>query len=436
MTQSTYNLNQNQNGTDYNTDVINALKAAITQHKGASRPSYFTDPATITGLWVDDSGDPTWVLYYFDGAQDIKIGDINSTTNVFTPANAAKQDQSDIYALDSSGAANTVVVAPSPAFTAYVTGMQVAIKLANSVTGATTINVNSLGAKTLKKNNSSDIESGDLVANQIIEARYDGTNFQLQSPTIITSSGGLPIGYMQGPPVSFVSTSSIQIPSGFRCRDVDNSADIIFTSAATISIASSGANGLDTGSEAADTWYYVYAIYNPSTQAEAGLLSVTNESDTGSVTLPSGYTKKRQLPIAVRNNGSSNLYDFYVADGWPYRPAIYYDVYQPINPAVSSSEDFIVFYDLSMATTYSDVDASAVIPPISECGIVRVLANNDLNLRPKGASHNGFNPGDSAPGYIEIRLNTNSSQVYEIKGVSGTTDGIVTVAGFVVTEVN
>jgi len=74
----------------------------------------------------------------------------------------------------------------------------------------------------------------------------------------------------------------------------------------TVDITVGGANGLDTGVEANDTWYYLWLIYNPSTQTTAGLLSVSSTSPT----LPSGYTKKRLIG-AVRNDNSSDFLEFY-----------------------------------------------------------------------------------------------------------------------------
>lgn len=71
----------------------------------------------------------------------------------------------------------------------------------------------------------------------------------------------------------------------------------------TVNIATSGANGLDTGAEAASTPYYTYVIYNPATVTVAGLLSASATSPT----LPSGYTYYRRVG-AVLNNSSSNLY--------------------------------------------------------------------------------------------------------------------------------
>lgn len=71
----------------------------------------------------------------------------------------------------------------------------------------------------------------------------------------------------------------------------------------TINLGNSGANGRDTGSEAANTWYAVYVIYNPTTDTVAGLLSTSGTSPT----LPSGYTFARRVGW-VRNDGSSNLF--------------------------------------------------------------------------------------------------------------------------------
>jgi hypothetical protein len=73
----------------------------------------------------------------------------------------------------------------------------------------------------------------------------------------------------------------------------------------TVDMAASGAGGLDTGSEAANTWYYVWLIFNPSNGNAYGMFSASASSPT----MPSGYTKKR-LVGCVRNNASSNFLQF------------------------------------------------------------------------------------------------------------------------------
>ena len=68
----------------------------------------------------------------------------------------------------------------------------------------------------------------------------------------------------------------------------------------TAAITTSGVNGLDTGSEANSTWYYVYVIFNGTTVA--ALLSASSVSPT----LPSGYTFFRRVG-SVYNNASGNF---------------------------------------------------------------------------------------------------------------------------------
>lgn len=78
-----------------------------------------------------------------------------------------------------TGTANTIVITPDPAFAAYSDNMALYVNVANACTGAVTINVNGLGAKTIKKLGNIDLVSGDIVAGQIIHLKYDGTNFQM-----------------------------------------------------------------------------------------------------------------------------------------------------------------------------------------------------------------------------------------------------------------
>lgn len=79
-----------------------------------------------------------------------------------------------------TGAADAYVATLVPAATAYTAGMVVRFKAANSNTGTSTLNVNALGAKTIKKaDGATNLVSGDIVTGQILEVVYDGTNFQV-----------------------------------------------------------------------------------------------------------------------------------------------------------------------------------------------------------------------------------------------------------------
>jgi hypothetical protein len=105
------------------------------------------------------------------------------------------QNNSFSYAAD-VGSANTLsaTLTPAPAYTA---GMTVFIKVAANNTGASTVNLNGLGAKNIKRCDLTDVLAGNLAAGMIAELCYDGTQFQLINPvqlsqkttTEITSSG-------------------------------------------------------------------------------------------------------------------------------------------------------------------------------------------------------------------------------------------------------
>ena len=64
--------------------------------------------------------------------------------------------------------------------------------------------------------------------------------------------------------------------------------------------ANSGVNGLDTGTAAAGNWYYIFAIYNPTTNTSASLISLSMTAPT----LPAGYTMAAILGAAYGAAGS------------------------------------------------------------------------------------------------------------------------------------
>jgi len=90
-----------------------------------------------------------------------------------------------------TGTADVYVADLVPAITAYTTGMEIRVKITNAaITTTPTLNVNSLGAKTIKKGNSVDLVVGDLPANHQAVFRYDGTDFILQNPIFPATFGG------------------------------------------------------------------------------------------------------------------------------------------------------------------------------------------------------------------------------------------------------
>jgi len=124
-----------------------------------------------------------------------KLG-INASTNKNTvdyklqaievngQAASIKGVQEQLYSYETdTGAANAYVIAPSPAITAYLAGMQFSFKAANANTGISTVAVSGLATKVIKKiDGATDLQVGDILVGQIVFVEYDGTNFQIISP--------------------------------------------------------------------------------------------------------------------------------------------------------------------------------------------------------------------------------------------------------------
>ena len=214
----------------------------------------------------------------------------------------------------------------------------------------------------------------------------------------------------------YVDTNSVKILAGAKVRSSDDTTDILLNSDLTLSLTTD----LDTGTEAINTWYYIYLMYNPSTQAVIGKYSLVNS---GTPTLPSGYTKFRQLRIAVRNDASSNILPFTHIDNRFY----YWSDYLILNAGTAS--------------TFTAVSFSSVIPPISRLGIFNFQlnsANGQLHIRETGTTGSGFRfVVTSNTSHLHGGLHympTNSSQQLDYYRQTGG-DVYLYGQGFVVTEI-
>jgi len=129
----------------------------------------------------------------YDGADDIQIGVVNPTTNIFTPASL--QNSLATWGGTGGGTVDVVTITLAPTPTAYATGQRFTFISSGANTGAVTLNVNSLGAKAVKKNGTTALVAGDIPSGAIITVTYDGTNFQLDSFTQASSGFlAIPVG--------------------------------------------------------------------------------------------------------------------------------------------------------------------------------------------------------------------------------------------------
>ena len=99
-----------------------------------------------------------------------------------------------------TGAADAYVVALDIAPPSYVAGLEIWMKATNANTGASTINVNALGAVAIKRADGSALSAGDITAAGIVGLRHNGTDFTMVTNPTYGNVGtvGLPLAVASG----------------------------------------------------------------------------------------------------------------------------------------------------------------------------------------------------------------------------------------------
>ncbi len=127
--------------------------------------------------------------------------------------------------VDDTGTANTYVIAPVPAVGAYSTGIVVGFRAKTDNSGASTLNVNGLGAVALTKLGRTPLVASDIIAGLFVQAEYGNGagGFQMISPSptlpsqtsnagkLLTTNGTLP-SWTASPKVN-ISASPVTVAS-------------------------------------------------------------------------------------------------------------------------------------------------------------------------------------------------------------------------------
>jgi hypothetical protein len=203
-----------------------------------------------------------------------------------------------------NGVANSYTLIGTGSFktpTAYINGMVIRFITANANTTTTPIvNLAGLGAKNIKKADGTAVVAGDISG--YVELRYNGTDFLINKEKVYfdkliqlindTVSPNDTISFLGG---TFITVTNKQIYLPAITKKIQSSG--VWT-------AGSGANGLDTGARAANTFYRTYVVQNNSTLAYDIVFSTSYLSPT----IPSGYTNLGLLDYAlIRTNNSNNI---------------------------------------------------------------------------------------------------------------------------------
>lgn len=245
--------------------------------------------------------------------------------------------------------------------TTLIPGMVLAFKADAQNPGPVNLKVGALATVSITKYGGQPMKAGDIKAKQIIVVQY--TFDLLAQPTWALVC--LPANSFDPTqaPVSDTARNLLAHNNGAAPTiAVDITADEVVLKDAsglpylaggvvvTANVTVVGANGLDAGAVAAATWYYVWVIYNPTTNTVAGLLSTSATAPT----MPAGYTFKALVSVVhagIIGGSTTDFMTFYQVDK---------DVFL-IDTAVFTAKNGVVAWT---AVTGADLTAlQALVPP-------------------------------------------------------------------------
>ena len=298
-----------QAGLAFLSDLNNALTAIFSNNSGATAPSV-TAPymwwVDTTAGWLKqrNAADNAWI-------NKMPLADAMSTVGalLFSAADAAaartalavlssaeNQTQSAIR-FTAAGTGDAITGTLSPAIASYAAGLRVTTTPggSNTVTGPT-LNLNSLGTKTIKKRSTSGskvaLVAGDYNASGPFDLEYDGTDFVLLNPVsaVATSVQLQPISASVGSNALTISASALSLD--FRSTTLGSGAVTAVSGTPSNLVISSGST-LGT-INATQSRIAVLAINNAGTielaavniaggndLSETGLISTTSEGGAG-----------------------------------------------------------------------------------------------------------------------------------------------------------
>lgn len=288
MSQNDFDI-ANQAGAAFRADVNSALQALASLSAGASAPSttygyqlwYDTTNSVLkirngaNNAWViiGPLADSTQHVIYVNNLAKVYInssgqmgvgvpspgyavdvsGDVNVTGN-FKIGGTNIPSTTKFYSCGSvGGTASAITATASPTITAYAADQLFLVKIASTSTSTTpTINITSLGAKTIKKQIGGAVVAlapGDLQANTYALLAYDGTDMILVNPRAyskgadIASAGTINLDTATGDYVFITGTTTITAVtlSEGRCCTVKFGGALTLTNGASL-ILPGGAN--------------------------------------------------------------------------------------------------------------------------------------------------------------------------------------------------
>lgn len=201
-----------------------------------------------------------------------------------------------IFPKATASGTNTYTVSITPTGISLADGQRYHIQFTNANTGAATLNINTQGAKAIKKRGSEDLSAGDIASGQQHLLAYDGTNFQCLSCGGASTDGFVTVDQM--------------MDSITNAIDTITAASVIYTgqSPTTVSV-----GGLLAGTAISGDTYgeILQAIVAPYVSPVFSFFRANGQT---SVTVAKGTTLSGNYPFTwsiTENSGDVNVLDIY-----------------------------------------------------------------------------------------------------------------------------
>lgn len=279
-------------------------------------PTQTAADANSSAIWTVDN-----ISSFSNNLGGSKLSSVGNGTLKDDALTVGQAQDNQFNALGTTGgSADAYTIIASPIITVYVATMEFSVRIhATNATTTPYLQINGISnpasnavIKKIIDGSEIAVEVGDMVANGIYKIHRNSAN---NAWILLNPKYGFP---RLNKPITIGNNSSDSE------HDIDFSAGIVnfddgtgqavataLTKKLDASwVAGTNQGGLDTGSIAANNWYYCFAIYNPTTSTADFLFSANYSSPT----LPSGYTKK-EYRGAFLTDASSNIrsgqYRFY-----------------------------------------------------------------------------------------------------------------------------
>ena len=214
------------NGTHTGTSVWQQDRDAGTKIVADRHDTNDNDLATGINTCINKTGANAFTGNANLGSQ--KIVSLADGTAHTDGVNAGQiQDGGLIFQATDSGSADAYAIALSPAITAYVAGQEFNFKAGATSTGASTLNVNGVGVKNIKKKNDQAIAAGDIEANAIIKVVYDGTSFQMLSQTATAGMTSFTLTGDSGSNQTIADSNTMDVAGGTGIDTVVGATDTV-----------------------------------------------------------------------------------------------------------------------------------------------------------------------------------------------------------------